>query len=452
MEKLLPIAEGLVQRGYPVTFPGGPLWRKEIEQTGASFLEIEGEPTTPGFPLPEDEMNAYLALQPGTPEFEIFPMIAVLRASATRNHRALQKALRQINDPRTILLFDILSAPANAVLLGAPGLRPHSVIGLSTIPLTFANNDTMPFNSGSLPDTSSNAREIHFKEWRELNRKPLQSQLNAKAAELYAKAGAKLPPPPVDGGFVLLADILCAMSIPQFDFKRTDTQLDVRYIGMPKTVGMSAQDLPDWWQEMLDAKAQGKKIVAVSRSSMDRSMDTILLPTLEGLRHNTDVLVVAALVNSEVEEVQTSHDIPTNVRLAKFIPMNVLLPHVSPPEPTLPQQLADYTLKVDVLVSSAGYGTVQHALRNGVPLILVGSGADKLETGTIAMYTGVGIHHQEAALGSDTVRKSVEEILRNPNFKEKAQAMKRGYQEYNPIEKLDKILQERALWFNDLTK
>lgn len=107
---------------------------------------------------------------------------------------------------------------------------------------------------------------------------------------------------------------------------------------------------------------------------------------------------------------------------------------------------------MDILVSSGGYGTVQHALRNGVPVVLVGNFADKVETGAIVRYTGVGMHYVGPATDSETLRTSVEEILHNPSYREKAEAMKQRYLEYEPVEQLDSIIQERTRWFDELTK
>lgn len=76
--------------------------------------------------------------------------------------------------------------------------------------------------------------------------------------------------------------------------------------------------------------------------------NTIFL-TLKALKDCQDVLVVAALVVKEIDVV-----VPPNAHVAKFVPFDLLLPHVN------------------VLVTAGGCGAVLQALRLGVPIILAG--------------------------------------------------------------------------------
>ena len=65
---------------------------------------------------------------------------------------------------------------------------------------------------------------------------------------------------------------------------------------------------------------------------------------------------------------------PTNVRLERFIPHDVLLPHV------------------DVMVTNGGYGGVQQALAHGVPLVVAGDSEDKPEVAARVQWSGAGIN------------------------------------------------------------
>ncbi|KAF2103208.1 UDP-Glycosyltransferase/glycogen phosphorylase [Rhizodiscina lignyota] len=434
MEKFLPIADGLIQLGYPVHFIGGPLFRDQIEQIGATFVELQGSPTTPGYFLSDTEMEKLMTMDPESPEFSIFGLGSVIWGATPRYFRSLQAALRQVNDVRAVFVHDTIVGASTPLFLGAPGVRPHTTISISPVPIAYPSNDTMPFNSGLLPDTSLNAREIHFKAWQELDDNPIIKGWYEIAVEAMSSLDTRQPPPkPCLCINQILSDVLCLLSIRDFDFPRSDDRPNMHHIGMPKLVGARERELPPWWDEVLDAKKQGKKIVAVSRSSLDYSMENVLVPTMNGLRGRDDVLVVVALVSGEVEDLKKNFDIPENAKVTTFIPMDLLLPYV------------------DILVSSGGYGTVQHALQNGVPMVLIGALEDKVETGTIARYTGVGIFHHSLSVEPDAVAASVDEILSNPSYKQNAEKMKESYKEYDPVELLDKIIQERVRWYDELT-
>lgn len=48
VEKLIQLADGLVKKGYHVTFLGSPAMRQEIERSGSTFEAIDGTSSIPG--------------------------------------------------------------------------------------------------------------------------------------------------------------------------------------------------------------------------------------------------------------------------------------------------------------------------------------------------------------------------------------------------------------------
>ena len=62
------------------------------------------------------------------------------------------------------------------------------------------------------------------------------------------------------------------------------------------------------------------------------------------------------------------------MRLERFIPHDRLLPHV------------------DVMVTNGGYGGVQQALANGVPLVVAGDSEDKPEVAARVHWSGTGVN------------------------------------------------------------
>ena len=98
--------------------------------------------------------------------------------------------------------------------------------------------------------------------------------------------------------------------------------------------------------------------------------------------------------------------------------------------------------KASVIFTNAGYGTVQHALRAGIPMVLSGEGQDKPQTGGLAEYIGVGRYHRVSRWTSELVLESVEEILSNSTYKLKAQQISERYKTYDPHCRIDEIVRQ----------
>ena len=85
-----------------------------------------------------------------------------------------------------------------------------------------------------------------------------------------------------------------------------------------------------------------------------------------------DVLVVATTGGPDPEPLR--RQLPANVRLERFVPHHLFLPHV------------------DVMVTNGGYGGVQQALADGVPLVVAGDSEDKPEVAARVQWSGAGIN------------------------------------------------------------
>jgi UDP:flavonoid glycosyltransferase YjiC (YdhE family) len=86
-----------------------------------------------------------------------------------------------------------------------------------------------------------------------------------------------------------------------------------------------------------------------------------------------------------------------------FVPFKPLLPYV------------------DVYVTNGGFGGVQFALANGVPIVAGGTTEDKPEIANRIAYSGVGINLKTNKPTPEQVRTAVTTILTNPQYRHKAQ-------------------------------
>ncbi|KAJ8109797.1 hypothetical protein OPT61_g7195 [Boeremia exigua] len=421
LEKITTIAEGLVRLGYPVLFLSGPDFKDHIESIGATYVPIEGKGS--GLMSPE-KMHKFVALQGD--EQQIFAMSTVFVDEIPPQHRTLQQIFTDIRSQHgehqpLICLFDSSFVGLTPVLYGAPGTRPDAAIAIGLAPYTGASNDTFPFRTGQQPDTSADAKQIHFKAQQQQYASSPDRELNAHVREVVSGLGASTAVPGLFDLFATASDTYLQLGVPEFEYPRSDLRPGLKYIGAPVAVGMAERVLPEWWGDVLEAKKQGKTIVAVTPSSVVFDNNLLIIPALEALADRSDVFVVATLVNFEVE--QLDFKIPGNARVAKFIPLDLALPHV------------------DVLITNGGYGTIQQALKAGVPIIATGVGEDKAQTGGIINYVGNGIYHAVHQADKEMVSKAFEDVLNNKSYKAVSEAIAKECARYDAVEIADAEIQ-----------
>jgi len=421
MEKITTIAEGLIQLGYPVHFLTGPDFKDYIESIGAVYVPIESK--GPGLMAPE-QMEKFLTLSGA--ELEIFAFNTIFTDQIPPQHRTLQRTFADIREQYgahqpLIYLFDCSFAALAPVEHGAPGIKPDAAMAIGVAPYPGASNDTFPFQSGRHPDTSAGAARTHFEAQAAQYAAYPDREWNKHMRDVMTEMGATAEPKSLLDMFASAGDTYLQYGVSGFEYPRSDLRDGLHFIGAPVAVGIAERSLPPWWPDVLAAKADGKKIVAVTPSSVVFDNNVLIAPALDALRDRDDVFVVATLVNSDPE--QLAFDVPRNARVAKFIPLDLALP------------------QVDVLITNGGYGTVQQAVKAGVPMIVSGVGQDKTHTGGIINYVGNGIYEAVHRTDKDMLRRAFEEMMRNGSYKVKSRALAKEYEKYNAVEIADREIQ-----------
>lgn len=327
MEKIITIAAGLVKLGYPVHFLTGPDFEESISSIGATYVPIEGKGH--GM-MPADKMGTFISLQGD--EMEIFAFKTMFTEVIPAQHRTLQRTFASIREQYgeeqpLIFLNDFSFGGIAPVMFGAPGVRPDAVIGVGLAPYPAASNDTFPFQSGKWPDTSPDSKRIHFEAQQERYNTYPDSEWNKNMRKELEAMGTTRSFPSLFDLFVSASDILLQYGIPEFEYPRSDYRPNLKFMGAPVSVGIAERELPEWWDEVVKAKEAGKHVVAVTSSSVVFDNNLLIIPALEALKERDDVLVIATLVTSDVD--QLDYKIPANARVAKFIPIDLALPFVS---------------------------------------------------------------------------------------------------------------------------
>jgi UDP:flavonoid glycosyltransferase YjiC (YdhE family) len=135
----------------------------------------------------------------------------------------------------------------------------------------------------------------------------------------------------------------------------------------------------------------------------NHNFSLLVAPTLAAKANEPDVLVVATAGGRPIEAIPGK--IPSNARVASFLPFEWLLPRVS------------------VLVTNGGYGSVNQAMRFGVPLVTAGLTEDKADVNARIAWSGVGINLATNEPTQEALRKAVRTVLDRPAYRLRAVQM-----------------------------
>ncbi len=412
VERMLKVAKGLVQRGFLVTVLTGSTFQSAVELAGAKFALTGGEA--------DYQANAVFdSFAPGLQGAHGIHR-SLLIDVIEEQHNVLQGLLKQAfstGNKRVVFLQSCLYFGNSALLLGGSGLNPTATIGIGHTSLTCSSVDTGPMGSGLPPDSSveGRARNIEGQQKFEEAMAPVQGRYEeiirslggtAKSIPFYFDAAVKLP------------DMFLQMSVPSLEYPRSDLRSDFRFVGAIPSSGTGTEgDLPPWWEEVV---AHKKKLVVVSQGSLNNNVVDLIIPTCEAMK-NKDVLVVVVI--HQLERVE-KFDFPANVRVAKYLPFNELFKHT------------------DVLVSNAGYGTVQQALFCGVPMVLAGVGEDKPETCARAAWAGVAVNLKCLRPTVKQLQGAVDQVLTGQDFRVRGQELAEEYRQYDTIAEIEAAIQQ----------
>lgn len=385
----LPIARKLVERGNQVWWYTGKNFRRKVEATGATFVPMQA-----GYDFDDQDLDKSF---PGRNRLK---GLAQLKfdikhgfADSVPGHVKDLEALIPDIQPDALLVDNGFSA--GGILHYHLGI-PWAAYGV--MPLSIASRDTAPMGLAMLPDSSFLGRirnqMLYF----------LFDKIIFRDVNAYVNALLKqLNMPPSNKGVMdtTISEFMYLQpTVEAFEYPRSDLPPQVHFIG-PFLPGPSADFVPPaWWDEMVQSK---RPVVHVTQGTVATETNQLTLPTIKALA-NEDMMVVVTTGGKPVETLGIN-DLPANVKVESFIPHYHLLPHVS------------------VMVTNGGYGGVQIALANGVPLVVAGASEDKPEVANRVMWSGTGINLKTNTPTVEQVRDAVKQILANPSYRHHAQAM-----------------------------
>jgi len=389
---LLAITHMLLAEGHEITFLTGTAFRARIESCGAKF-----------FPLPPaadfDPQDIFLLVPelkgiPPGPEWLRVVSERIFVETIPAQYRGLLQALDKCGADAIVgddMFFGVLP-----MLLGARAKRPPIVL-CGTSLLHWAREDGAPNFLGLPPATTAEQRAEYAAIAQQYDGAVDQPVLRRLNQTLKAMAVGPVSVP-LFHSVVELADAYMQLSVPSFEFPR-QIPSSVHFIGTPPIIPGQVPQPP--WADELDGS---HKVVLVTQGTVaNHNLNLLIAPTLAALAHEPDLLVVATTGGRPVDAIPGA--VPSNARLASYLPFEWLLPRVS------------------VLVTNGGYGSVNQAMSFGIPLVTAGLTEDKADVNARVAWSSVGINLATNEPTQQALREAVRTVLDRPAYRLRASQM-----------------------------
>ena len=398
------IAEELILHNHEVVWYSSKFFKDKIEATGARFA-----PILSALDYGDNRYNDY------------FPERAALEGlqqiKFDFKHLFLDGIEGQLKDLRAILTdypADVLvhdPAMVAGKILGETGVIPNAVLNITV--LGIPGRDVAPFGLGMPPMPGALGR-LRNRVMRAIASNIVFGDVNQHGGAILDRLHfPRFPFGPLDSTFLFLHP-----GVPQLEYPRTDLPPSVHFIGplLPHFNGEFAE--PEWWGDVTNAR---KPVVLVTQGTIATDNMELIQPTLQALA-NEDVLVVATTGGKDFDA-----PMPANARVTKFIPFNVVMPHVS------------------AYVTNGGFGGVTIALAHGVPCVCAGTTEDKPEVGNRVAYSGVGINLKTARPTPDQIRNAVGQIMREARYRDNAKRIQVEFAKHDAPNEATRLLAQLAL-------
>ncbi|MGJ7506559.1 glycosyltransferase [Variovorax sp. GT1P44] len=394
---LLPLARSLVGRGHEVRWYSGRKHAARIEATGARFTGYAVARDYDDLQL-EKEFPGRSALK-GLDQLR-FDLTRIFIDAAPGQYADIEAIVREWQ-PEVIV--------ADPTMFGAGIAHERLDIPLATLsvlPCVLRSRDTAPFGLGlpPVPTVAGRLRNalLNWLVEHVVFRGVQQHWQHTRALVGLGPAGFLFDAPRHISRFLL-------PTVPGFEYPRSDMPDNVDFIGILPVDPPSGVERPVWFDE-LDGS---RPVVRVSQGTIANAKPDLFAPAVEGLA-DEDALVVLATGGRQPQELGLTH-VPRNVRVASLLPYADLLPRTS------------------VMVTNGGYGGVQMALSQGVPLVVAGTTEDKPEVAARVAWSGAGINLRTSKPTPDAVRGAVRKVIADPSFRQHAKRLSQEFSRYDAV-------------------
>jgi MGT family glycosyltransferase len=390
LNPLLGVGRILISDGHDVVGLSSTYLRDRIEAIGATF---RGFLPAADFDIrnASEQFAELKATPPGPKQLRLILERGFVDFMLPQYH-SVKAVMHEF--PFDIIIGDHLMLGVLPMLLGPWSKRPPVAL-LGTTYLLSRRDDGAP-NDAGIPPASSTAQHKEYaalyRAFEEAVFAPVGECLDSRLAEIGV---APLRMNLYDA-MVELPDAYLQLTVPRFELPRRRMGPTVHFVG-PLPITPHQAPIPSWAPD-LDGS---RKVVLVTQGTLTNDdFSELVLPTLQALQNEPDVIVVVTTGGRPVETL--GGPLPGNVRVAQYLPFEWVLP------------------KIDAFVTNGGYGSVNQALSFGVPIVTAGTAADRGDVSARVAWSGVGVNLATNAPTAAALRPAVRAVLDDPKYRAQA--------------------------------
>lgn len=393
LNPLLSIGRILVAGGHEVVGHTASAHRHRFQAAGASFQPFDDVIDQDLSDL--DQVYPELKSLASGPEKLMFLFKRVFIGRLVAQDASLKALLGRF--PADLVLTDNLFLGTFPLLLGPRDQRP-AIAHFGVTPLFTTRDDGAPHGPG-LPPATDDATIADYRMMRDMIDPVFFAPMQQEIDRVLASIGIGPLATPLNDASVILPDLFFQPTVDAFEYPRRSPPASLHFIGALPLPAIETP-LPDWAGDV----SRATTVVLVTQGTLaNHDLGEVVAPTLAALKDRPDILVVVATGGRSIETIPG--EIPDNARVAEFLPYDWLMP------------------QVDLVVTNGGYGTVNFALSQGVPLVVAGTNEDKAEVGARVSWSGVGIGLQTDTPRPVALRKAIERVLGEDRYREAAELM-----------------------------
>jgi MGT family glycosyltransferase len=401
---MLLVAESLCRHGHDVVFHTAEAFREKAEAVNLRFLPLLGSANYDYRKMGEVVPELRTAT-PGTDQANIY--VKHLFGDRIPDQ---DLGLRQIISDQNIdiVVIDVAFCGILPLLLHDESRPP--VLSCGVIAPVWHDPAFSVFTG---PDTTPEGRRRNLEDSRRFNEDhaPGARYIDKVLAEL----GVAIPGGYNANALYRLPDVFLQFGAEAFEYPMEDRPANLRFTGPILPKRKNTMSTPAWLNK-LDGS---KPVVFVTQGTLANfDFNQLANPALLGLAEEA-VQVIVTAGGSKVDAIAA----PENVIVEAYLPYEMVLP------------------KTSVFVTNGGYNGVQQALSYGVPIVAAGVSEDKSQVCARVSWSGVGIGLKTSTPSPEQIRDSVRQILGNPGYRERAQAIGASIAKMDALQTIAEIVE-----------
>ncbi|WP_099063245.1 glycosyltransferase [Serratia sp. BW106] len=395
---MLSIARHLIAQGHQVRVMTGALFRQRAEAVGAQFIAFD-QRVDFDYRYLEQHFPERAALPPGNAQ-----MALALKDFFAAPIPLLDQQLRSVMAAESTDLLIVENCFYGVLPLLQSRDRPP-VIGIGVTPLSFSSTDSI-FYGPRIPPALLPS-ELRREQLVDEGTRALIEEVQQSFDAAMAQSGGQPLQQPFTDALIGGCDRFLQLATPALEYLREDLPASVRFIG-PLRSTAAVVETADEWDEV-----DRRPLVIVTQGTLANvDLHQLIVPTLKALAE-LPVRVLATTGGRPIDELLAL--LPANARGQEFISFEHWLPQAA------------------LLITNGGYGSINYALDQGVPLIVAGTGEDKLEAATRVVAAGCGINLHTSNPDQAQLRQAVQQILTQPMYRQRAALVQADYARHDAL-------------------